>query len=85
MVIPAPQVRSYGPTMSSTPEPAAGTYEIRVHGRIEGRWSAWFDGLAIVPEGGDTLIRGDVTDQAALHGLLEKLVSVTHLQTGPTS
>jgi hypothetical protein len=75
--------------MSSTPEPAA--YEIRVHGRIDGRWSAWFDGLAIVPEGGDTFIRGDVADQAALHGLLEKvrdlglpLVSVTHLRaSGP--
>ena len=48
--------------------------------------------LAIAPEGGDTLIRGDVADQAALHGLIEKvrdlglpLLSVTHLQTGPTS
>ena len=78
--------RLLGPSMSSTRQPTA--YEIRVHGRIDGRWSAWFDGLAIVPDGRrDTLIRGDVADQAALHGLLEKvrdlgltLLSVTQVR-----
>lgn len=64
-----------------------GRYEIRLQGRLDGRWATWFDGLSLSHEGeGVTVIRGRVPDQAALHGLLQKvrdtglpLVSVTHL------
>lgn len=46
-------------------------YEIRVADGLDRSWSAWFDGMEITTEaGGVTLIAGDVTDQAALHGLL---------------
>jgi hypothetical protein len=63
-------------------------YEIRVMGRLGARWAAWFDGLSLTDEdGGITVIRGPVVDQAALHGLLHKLrdvgiplVSLTQLQ-----
>jgi hypothetical protein len=49
-------------------------YEIRVKGLLGSRWTAWFDGLALTNEGdGTTVIRGPVVDQAALHGLLQKL------------
>ena len=49
-------------------------YEIRVEGHLQQRWSAWLDGLTLAPEGdGITLISGQVEDQAALHGLLQKL------------
>lgn len=49
-------------------------YEIRVQGRLGPRWAAWFDGLSVTHEdGGVTLICGPVPDQAALHGLLQKL------------
>ena len=65
-------------------------YEIRVLGRLDGRWSAWFDGMQLVDEDGCTVIRGQVADQAALHGLIQKvrdlglpLVSVLPAQTGP--
>jgi hypothetical protein len=65
-------------------------YEIRIQGRLDGRWSAWFDGMEFVDEDGCTLIRGHVADQAALHGLIQKvrdlglpLLSVTPTQTGP--
>jgi hypothetical protein len=52
-------------------------YEIRVAGRLAPRWSAWFDGLAVTTEAdGTTAIRGPVVDQAALHGLLQKLRDV---------
>ena len=52
----------------------AGRYEIRVQGHLAPRWSDWFDGLDLTREpGGTTLIAGDVTDQSALHGLLQKL------------
>jgi len=48
-------------------------YEIRVQGRLGSRWSAWFDGLSVTDDDGTTVIRGPVVDQAALHGLLQKL------------
>ena len=55
----------------------AGRYEIRVQGRLEARWAAWFDGMALTPESdGTTTIHGPVVDQAALHGLLRKLRDV---------
>ena len=52
-------------------------YEVRVKGRLDTRWSAWFDGLSVTAEeDGTTVIRGAVLDQAALHGLLQKLRDV---------
>ena len=52
-------------------------YEIRVKGHLDARWSAWFDGLRLTKEsGGTTGISGPVVDQAALHGLLQKLRDV---------
>jgi hypothetical protein len=49
-------------------------YEITVQGRLGARWAAWFDGFAITSEAdGTTILRGSVVDQAALHGLLQKL------------
>ena len=55
----------------------AGRYEIRVEGRLDSRWAAWFDGMALRSEGdGTTTIHGPVLDQAALHGLLRKLRDV---------
>lgn len=49
-------------------------YEIRIAGRLSARWGAWFDGLTVADAGdGTTRISGPVVDQAALHGLLQKL------------
>ncbi len=67
----------------------SGRYEIRVKGRLAPRWRAWFDGMTLTTEaGGTTCIHGTVVDQAALHGLLQKLrdvglplISVIHLET----
>ena len=51
-----------------------GRYEIRLKGHLDGRWAAWFDGLSLSHESeGVTVIRGGVPDQAALHGLLQKV------------
>ena len=49
-------------------------YEIVVDGHLGTRWSAWFDGFAITaaPDG-TSVLRGSVVDQAALHGLLQRL------------
>lgn len=54
------------------PEPAV--YEIRVEGQIGQRWSDWFAGLSVSPQSsGETLLRGPLADQAALHGVLMKI------------
>ncbi len=66
-------------------------YEIRLKGQLDPRWAAWFDGLSLTYErDGTTLLAGPVADQAALHGLLQKvrdlglpLLSVTCLDLGP--
>ena len=49
-------------------------YEIRIHGRLDARWTARFDGLSIHHEpDGTTVLSGPVSDQAALHGLLTRV------------
>ena len=49
-------------------------YEIVVEGHLGARWAAWFDGFAITSEAdGTTVLRGFVVDQAALHGLVQRL------------
>jgi hypothetical protein len=54
-----------------------GWYEIRLKGHLEPRWTAWFDGLNMTAEkDGTTAIYGPVADQAALHGLLQKVRDV---------
>jgi len=48
--------------------------QIRVKGQIDERWSEWLDGLTIThTEEGETLLSGEVLDQAALYGLIAKL------------
>ena len=48
-----------------------GHYEIRIEGHLDEYWSAWFNGLTVIREAdGTTTLRGEVTDQAGLHGLL---------------
>jgi hypothetical protein len=52
-------------------------YVIRVKGRLDARWAASFDGMHLTNEDdGTTTIDGPVVDQAALHGLLQKLRDV---------
>jgi hypothetical protein len=49
-------------------------YEIRLLGHLEPRWAAWFDGLSLINDpDGTTALRGPVIDQAALHGVLQKV------------
>lgn len=49
-------------------------YRIRVVGRLDGGWAAWFDGFTLVADvDGTTTVSGPVADQAQLHGLFAKL------------
>ena len=52
--------------------PSAG-YEIRVEGVLDQRWMTWFEGLEIASDHSQTVISGPVLDQAALHGLLNRV------------
>jgi hypothetical protein len=55
----------------------AGWYEIRLKGHLDSRWAAWFDGLSLTHDSdGTTVISGPVLDQAALHGLLQRVRDV---------
>jgi hypothetical protein len=52
-------------------------YEIRVKGQVDRSWSARFEGLTIAYTGqGETVLTGPVRDQAALHGLLDRLAGL---------
>ena len=76
---------------SDKPAPREGGHcEIRVKGRLDARWAAWFDGLTLSHDSdGTTIIHGLVADQAALYGLLQKtrdvglpLISVNCVESG---
>jgi hypothetical protein len=68
--------------------PEDGRYEIRLRGHLDTRWAAWFEGMTLSHQlDGSTVLSGPVVDQAALHGLLQKvrdiglpLVSVTYVE-----
>lgn len=67
-------------------------YEIRITGHLDTRWAAWFEGMSLThADDGTTSLRGTVADQAALHGLLQRLrdlgvplISVIELDASPT-
>ena len=49
-------------------------YTLRVGGELTEEWSAWFEGMTIHHEvEGETLITGQIEDQAVLYGLLKKI------------
>jgi hypothetical protein len=52
-------------------------FEIRVKGLLDHSWSARLEGLTIThTEQGETVLTGPVRDQAALHGLLDRLAGL---------
>ncbi|GHO58132.1 hypothetical protein KSD_80820 [Ktedonobacter sp. SOSP1-85] len=49
-------------------------YRIRLKEQLDQRWSSWLGGLKMIHEAnGETVLTGEVVDQAALHGLLSKV------------
>ena len=68
-------------------------YRIRVQGHREPQWADWFAGFTLSwEEPGETVLVGQVVDQAALHGLLNAirdlglpLLEVRRLEPGAAS
>lgn len=63
-------------------------YEIRIKGHLDDKWADWFEGLTITRgDNGETLLRGPVSDQAALHGLLRRVrdLGLPLLSVNPTA
>jgi hypothetical protein len=53
-------------------------YQIQVQGRLRANWSRWFDDMEITVKSelsGSTItfLTGEVADQSALHGLLNRI------------
>jgi hypothetical protein len=50
------------------------TYELHVKGHLDDRWSDWLGGLTVHrQEDGTTVLVGPVVDQAALHGVINRI------------
>jgi hypothetical protein len=49
------------------------TYRITVRGRLSERFASAFDSMAVQPGRGETDLLGEITDQAHLYGLLDRL------------
>ena len=47
--------------------------EIRLESLLDDRWSEWFEGLHIETQRGETILSGTITDQSALHGILDRV------------
>jgi hypothetical protein len=54
-------------------DPQRQNYEIRVRGHLGPRMLRAFAALAARTDGGDTLLKGRLVDQAALYGVIAKL------------
>lgn len=65
----------------------SGTYDIRLRGQLDAHWAERLGVPELIHEAdGITLLRGVAADQAALHGVLQRirdlgvwLISVTHV------
>ncbi|MGH3665889.1 MAG: hypothetical protein ACRDU8_07355 [Egibacteraceae bacterium] len=50
------------------------TYELRVQGHLDHRWSDWLGSLAVRrQDDGTTVLTGPIVDQAGLHGVITRI------------
>jgi len=46
---------------------------IKIKGHLDKSWKEWFDGMDIRYEGDLTVLSGEITDKAFLHGILNRI------------
>jgi hypothetical protein len=62
-------------------------YEIVVHGHLTSEWAVVFDGMEVIClPNGNTLITGNLADQADLYGMLMRLrdLGITLISVNPS-
>jgi hypothetical protein len=64
------------PAGRESPRVTAASYEIRIRGRVGDPLLESFGGLDASVRPAETVLRGEIQDQAALHGLLDRIQSL---------
>lgn len=49
------------------------TAKIKFRGRLDKKWKECFEGLDISYEAEDTILSGDIKDEAFMHGILNRI------------
>ena len=50
-----------------------GKIEIKVEGHLDKKWMDWFVGMVISYEDANTILSGNIKDEAHLHGILNQI------------
>ena len=65
-----------------------GKTKITIQGHLDKKWEDWFDGMDIMYDGDNTILYGNIKDEAFMHGILNrirdlnlKLISVNPVET----
>ena len=48
-------------------------FSITIKGQLDKQWTGWFENMEISYDGEHTILTGQVIDQAALHGILNRI------------
>jgi hypothetical protein len=60
--------------MAKSADDNGAQYEIRVNCHLGDQWLDWFDGLTVINlPNGEATLSGNLADQAALHGILNRI------------
>jgi len=49
---------------------------IKVQGHLNEKWRDWFEGLEISYEGNNTILTGNLKDEAHMHGVLNRIMDL---------
>jgi hypothetical protein len=50
-----------------------GKTKITIQGHLDTKWKNWFEGMVISYAGNNTILTGDIKDEAHLHGILNQI------------
>lgn len=58
---------------------------IKVQGHLDNKWKNWFEGMDFTYEEDNTILFGDVKDEAFIHGILNKIrdLNLTLISVNP--
>ncbi len=48
-------------------------FKIKIKGQLSQQWAAWFENMIIDFDGENSIFSGNIKDQAALHGILNRI------------